>query len=421
MYEKLRWYRGPWVWRDGEYNPPSGTVGSLDLRSLPDQQAKGKPDGLGVFVSDMELPSEYDLLGVGNPKEIRCGQKTKDAIPKRRGFSLQGDDLLTHVRSCLMDGSDPTGDSYARPLMPRSDMRFHFTIGPWSDLELTAPWNAHWDKVQDVLRADFSACFADAMAGRMNDNQQHLRVLDALCHKYRVDDWRAFVMPSLRGEIPGRVPHATSYSDDFNRSDESLNAGAWTEVVGNWDVVSNEASLRTNDSSNCVARYTSDLSSADNEAQADVVTLNPGVGSVSTQAGVYFRQSSSANSGYVFDLQNESASDFLRLFKMVSGTRTNLVDTAGITMSLPETLKGSANGSALTGYRGGSSVISTTDTSLTSGLRGGLHGRLVPSAAAGDSELDNWWCTDLAASGIVYTQLESTPRGTRGILIRSMR
>lgn len=423
---KLRWHRGPWVWDTSDpstphWRAPTGAVGSVDLRSLPDQMAAGTSAGLGLFVSYDTLPSEYDLLGVGSPRDVKPGQKIKDAIPARAKFSVQGDDLLTMLRSCLMDGSDPTGDSYARPLMPESDMRFGFHVGPWSDWQKTAPWNDHWDKVQDVLRADFRVYFADAMAGRMNDDKQHLRVLDALCDKYGADDWKSFVPLNLRASIPGRVKHETTITESFNKAD-ALTLGpdlSWTALDTSWQVVSNQAKVTT-----AFAQHTnradSDLSSSDNYAQVQIAAVN----NTCRGIGVITRKDGSATLSYYYcDYENVDSSGGAtqnwRTFKRVAGTFTSIgSNTASTAASVSDVIKVAASGSSITRYRNGSSQNAATDTAVTTGLRGGLGGNSSTSRAGATSDV--FEAGDIVASTILYTQLEGGTRGiNRGGWIRS--
>lgn len=423
--EKLRWYRGPWQWDSTDksmphWRAPSGAVGAVDLRSIPDQSAAGTSAGLGLFVSYDALPSEYDLLGVGSPRDVKPGQKIKDAIPKRSAFSLQGDDLLTMLRSCLMDGSDPTGDSYAKPIIPGADMRFGFCCGPWQDWERTAPWNAHWHKVQDVLRADFKVCFDDAVAGRLKDREHHRRVLDAMCEKYRVDDWRAFVPLALRREIPGRLTHATTITDTFDRADASSLGTAsdgftYTHYNFNvWTIASNQAKRPASTVGQDDCRADSDLSSSDNSAEFTMVSMTA-VDSISV--GPLCRVSGSAQS-YYLGLDNGGAS-YQRLFKCVAGAYTNIGNYSG---NVPNgtLMKASANGSTIDQYEGATSRISVTDTALSSGLRGGMYCNTSGSGAF-DVTVNDFVYKDLAASpSILYTQLEGGTRGlNRGGWIRS--
>jgi hypothetical protein len=97
------------------------------------------------------------------------------------------------------------------------------------------------------------------------------------------------------------------------------------------------------------------------------------------------------------------------LFKFVSGTATQLGSDVSVTPSLPDPLKIYASGSTIKSYYDGVERHSQTDSAISSGLRCGLR-LVVGNGVAWRG--DDWNAADLAASGILYTQLE---RGVRGV------
>lgn len=412
----MKWYVGPWQWKKTEPNlphwsPPDGAVGALDLRSIPQQSTERTQDGYGVFVSKDELPSDYELLGTGSLRDVKTSQRLTDRMPRReRKRQPKGDDLLSLLLDAVCDGSDPTGDSFAKPLMPDSGMRLCLTIGGVSHQWKTAPWNYHWDKIQDVERADFQRCFDDAKAGRLKDPEHHRRVLDALCDKYNLqgaDDWKGFIPAKLRKEIKGRLKHETVITDGFNRADDAVSLGvaaggwAYSRMTGttNLKIVSNAAQNTAGiDSRN---RAEADLSSSDLYSQFRLLSWGS-----TDSAEPIVRANSAAATFYIYITQNQ-ASPTHRVFKCSAGTFTSLSSLSGNIPSANDTLKLAVNGSTLVSSAGGVTRNTLTDTAITGNVRCGLGS----NCNDGPVRMDDFEAGDITASGITYTRLERSIRG----------
>lgn len=183
-----------------------------------------------------------------------------------------------------------------------------------------------------------------------------------------------------------------SVSDDFNRADGGLGAN-WTAVAGTWTIASNVATRNAVvGSTPGSARYNTDLATSDNSAQVSVVALNASSDVMSVGAACRF--SSSAQTYYFVSLQVEvNGTATINLGKMEAGTLTILASTATLTTSFPETIKVQAVGSTIKAFRGGSEVLSVTDTSITTGTRVGLHGRRRASGASWSA--DNFYAEDV--------------------------
>jgi hypothetical protein len=420
----MRWYVGPWQWNESEPNlphwsPPVGAVGALDLRSIPQQSVERLQDGYGIFASRDELPSDYELLGTGSLRDVKTSQRLTDRIPKRdRKRQPKGDDLLSLLLDAICDGSDPTGDSFAKPLMPDADMRLSLTIGDLSIQWKTAPWNYHWDKIQDVERADFQRCFDDAKSGKLKDGEHHRRMLDALCDKYNlqgVDDWKSLVPAKIRKEIKGRLKHETTITDNFNRANAaslgtSSEGFTWTRVQGfdNTTIISNEAGPGViTDSRN---RANADLSSSDLYSQ---IRLSAWIANDSFEPIV--RASAAAVTFYIYIPAN-AASNTHRIFKCVGGTFSSLQAASGNIPSTGQTAKLIVSGSSLVGSIAGVDRVSVTDTAITGNIRCGF-GINANSTAL---RVDDFEAGDVAASTVTYTRLETLMRGvTRGVYTRN--
>jgi hypothetical protein len=389
------------------------------LRSIPQQSTARLQDGFGIFASNDELSSDYELLGIGSLRDIKTSHRLSDRIPKReRKRQPKGDDLLSLLLDAIGDGSDPTGDSFAKPLMPDANMRLCLTIGGVSHQWKTAPWNYHWDKIQDVERADFQRHFDDAKAGRSKDKEHHRRILDALCDKYNLqgaDDWKGFIPAKLRKEIKGRLKHETVITDNFNRSNAgSLGTASggftWSRMTGgvNVQIISNTAGLSSSaDSRN---RAQSDLSSSDLYSQIEL-TAWAAVDSFEPIA----RASSVAATFYIYIPRND-ATNTHRIFKCVAGSFTAINAANGNIPSTGQASKIVVSGSSIVGSVSGVDRVSVTDTAVTGNIRCGfgLNGNSTVL------RVDNFEAGDVSAASVTYTRLETLMRGvTRGVYTRN--
>jgi hypothetical protein len=387
----------------------------LDLRSIPQQSVGTVQDGFGIFASKDELSSDYELLGTGSLRDVKTSQRLNDRIPKRdRKREPKGDDLLSLILDAICDGSDPTGDDFAKPLMPDSELKLSLNIAGVTHQWKTAPWNYHWDKIQDVERADFQRCFDDAKAGRLKDSEHHRRVLDALCDKYNLqgaDDWKGFIPAKIRKEIKGRLKHETTLTDNFNRADAgslgtSGEGWTWTALSGAVCTISSNRAVGTTSG---VQRANSDLSSSDQDCGCTIISWSSGRG-----AGGVARQHASAVTGYLY-LPQDFATDTRRLFKIVTGTFTNLLGSSGSIPGLSLVQLTRINGSTFSGLDNGSVALGpTTDTAITGNVRSGLY------CDQTNTTVDDWSSTDIVASSVTYTRLETTIRGvSRGVYTRN--
>jgi hypothetical protein len=413
----MYWHVGPWRWDTiGQmqcWTPPENCIGAIDLRSIPQQSVAETQDGSGIFLCSERLPSEYELIGTGDWRDLKTSQRLKDRIPRRaRTRQPKGDDLLSHILDAVCDGSDPTGDEFAKPLMPDAGMRIVLNVGPFRYEWRTAPWNYHWDKIQDVERASLQSAFDEATSGRMRDKEHHRRILDAMCEKYNlegVDDWKTLIPVKLRKQINGRLKHETTITDNFNRSNAdalgtSAEGWSWTELQGDIDIVSNKARSTSSGGDDQTGIAATDLSSVDHYSQSTV-----DIGSGDVNPGMVFRKDSSTTRTYYLANANY-VTDLCRLFKRVSGTYTGLASSAKtFTAGVGYVLKGQANGSSLAAFVDGALTTTVTDTAITTGTRTGFRS---DATLALFCTWDDFSASDLVASGVTYTRIE---RGIRGV------
>lgn len=331
--------------------------------------------------------------------EQNADSAMQDAWQSAMGYRPQGARLVDLLWDQLTAGSDPSGESGPKPLMPTvsgelelhvpghslvKSERFRFGIHP------------HTNRVQDVLRRDFEKTWE-----RTNGHDHCRRVLDFTCEKYRVNEWREFVPQRLHAHVPGRLPHATTITDHFQRSDadalgNSSEGWSWSELTGDMDITNNSFAYIPDSSTGilCMARANSDLSGTDHYSQVLVRSQSD----FFQNAGAVARKDDTATITYYagrFFWSNGSQSGAIH--KVVTGTATSLASASQTLNTTSQyTAELEANGSNLSLARDGSAVTSVTDTAISGGLRCGMAGQR--HASGGTVSFDNFEAADLAVA-----------------------
>ena len=400
----MRYYLGHWQWTTANgmacFAPPAGVVGCLDLGTLPQMSVGGADRGrLLCWTHDaVTLPSEYELLGVGDCREINTDGAMLDKFQSLVGYRPHGDKLVDAVWDCLEGGADIDGAIGPLPLVPttRGNLELHFA-GHSVVKSRRFKWgsDAASPKLKQLLRKEFRGLLQNAKAGKLKDNKHHLRVLDYWCDKYGVSDWREFVPANLQKDVPGRVKHETTITDNFNRADGSLGSSSegwsWTVTGGSWAIDTNRAKST---STNSYARAEFDLSSADHYAQMSVV----GGFSSPANSELLVRQSASvAFTHYMYVVREGSSSTTHRIYKAIVGVYTLLSTVAETSPVAPFTMRNSVNGSSITGSIGGVSKIGPlSDTGISGNLRTGMS-----AESTADQIFDGFQAADLAAGTVI--------------------
>lgn len=392
----ITWAVGPWVWRSmpvPAWNPPAGFIG-VDLRGLDKQTIQDGTPGLGLFVGDGTLSSDYKVIGTGADwSTIQLSPSAKDAIPKRTGYNFSAVNLRGIIIELLTTGADPDGGECHLPIMPMTGGRLGVDIG--RSARIGFRWgNAYSDIVKRNLRIEFRKLMQDALSGKLIDTLHHRRVLDYWCCKYGIRDaWREFVPDDLQADVPGPIDHATTYTEAFTRADSTSVMGndlTWTQVAGTFGTYSNTGFLNTDSVTYNLARAEHDLSSADHYSQLQLATpsgaLTPGNTDFNGPAA---RHASAAQTCYMTSIFTTDQ----YITKVVAGTGTNLANAAS-TFGTTITYKIECNGSTIKGYNDGVEVVSVTDSSITGNTRCGISASLALTC------WDNFECADLAAGSV---------------------
>jgi hypothetical protein len=182
----------------------------------------------------------------------------------------------------------------------------------------------------------------------------------------------------------------------------------WTELVGNIDVVSNQA-RSTTIGSQTLARADTDLSWTNHYAQAIIGASEE---SAVAAPGLIVRKDSTTTQTFYLanpDFNGNSAA----IFKAVAGAFTSL-GSGAVTLTAGTTYLArlETNGSTQHFLVDGTQIVSLTDTAVTTGLRTGLRGaKLVVGYTSWDS----------FQAGDIGVALPFQPPTVRRVLMRSAR
>lgn len=192
-------------------------------------------------------------------------------------------------------------------------------------------------------------------------------------------------------DIPA-VSGGATYTDDFNTADTTTFGAdlTWTEI-GSLEIYSNEAAATTSGTAIQRARAEHDCATSNNYAQ---VTLTLHINLSTDFFLAACRYDSATTTAYEATQGNGSATTGTVLRKVVTGTTTSL-STGTNSWALNDVLRSQATGSTISHKINGTTHLSVTDTSITTGTRGGLG---IKSFSPTTLRIDNFEVGDLPVS-----------------------
>ncbi len=361
--------------------------------------------GFGFFAysEPVSIPGAIELGSSLDDSLTTANKRAIERAIRREGdweISLEADTVREILAELLTVGADPTGQRFAPPLLSEEiHLGGHSIV--WRGKVTASPiWRAN---VLSVYQQDFQRLRQES-----GDIEHHRRVLGALDLKLRRYGLRASdIAPDLEP-----LPPSTTITESFNKADSGTLGPdlSWTEINGAWEVFSNQAASEGINSVE-LARADTDLSSADHYGQVIVTFLGGGTARLGGAARIQTADGTTITCYYA-DLRNN---DVLELEKVVSGTDTELADTAQ-TVSLPDTVKVQADGSTIKSFFNGSEVDSVTDTAITGNLRAGLMSR--NGGNADGSRGDDFEAADLVAGPTFSRSLAGSQPAATGTLVR---
>ena len=374
----------------------------IDLRTVA-QIAAGT--GYGLFKAQPETIT--DAISLGDDLD---GKIDRAMVVQEFGL---GEALVSKsVRGVIWElttmHADPTGVDRVAPVMPTSRRKLEIHLDGLiysSDFDIRNSTEA--SVVKKRLQEDYRRIREIARDPKTSvPSDHHRKVLGHWKKKFRTDDHEQFIPTGLPNESP--LKPATTVSDDFNRSNENLEASAnWSLLNGGAGteslvVFSNQCREDTTSATgHSHAQYQTALSSDDHTAEITIEAL-VAPGSARSWGGASARCSSNSGSANAYNYQATIDSSSVvrgRLLKFTgTGPSTTVLIDETETVNTSDIVLTKADGSNISGSIAG--VVTggpTTDTSLTGDLNVGLASRIA-SGSVGDIELDNFSGSDLAVA-----------------------
>lgn len=196
-----------------------------------------------------------------------------------------------------------------------------------------------------------------------------------------------------------------TFSDNFDRADNTDIGSNWTEVTQDVAILSNTlVNNTTNKSGHLVTATGFTPSDADYQVQADVTIKN--VANNLSATGVIGRCTDSTH----FYMARIAPNAF-QLYKFNAGATLLGSTTPTVNLGTTYNVKLSMSGSTIRGYLDGVLQVEVTDTALTSTGNAGV--RIFPdntgTPAVGDSIIDNFLVDDLVASASLSPSASQSP------------
>lgn len=143
---------GKWLWSGREWYSPPGSLGSIDLRSLPECAQNGgkipaSEYGYGIFFSKEKLGVDYYFLGTDFNSSIPLNVKT--FLQQKWGISLEAYSNNGTLWELFVEEGDPTGETRWKPLQPKQDGTLEILINGFSPVVFAKDqprfncWNWH--------------------------------------------------------------------------------------------------------------------------------------------------------------------------------------------------------------------------------------------------------------------------------------
>lgn len=190
----------------------------------------------------------------------------------------------------------------------------------------------------------------------------------------------------------------TAVSDNFDRANSSNLGASWTEVVGDWEIVSNRCQNNTDDgATGYYLRYETDVGSSDMFSQCVTTSTQADGGS---NTGLAVRMRAAANTSY--QMTTRHAGDTIGVWRIVAGAETQQnwqteANAISVTINSGDTIRVEAVGSLIRGKVQGALVGICVDTNITDGQRAGLNG--YNAVGTDVVEVDDFAGGALAADG----------------------
>jgi hypothetical protein len=395
-------FRAPFPGMRAAHCLPVGVFSSIDFRPLSECGAQAQSTTNAIMAVDDAAPNPTGSVQVATDLDETISAAHR--LRLRNAFNAPNPLTSTRLGDVLHELFTLQGDidqtRCCGPLLPTSQtLQFEIHLGGQVRRKPFDIGGPEWPLVQAQIRAMYRQLRADTLLGRLPSGF-YRKALGYWLRKFKFkeSDFARFVPDDLPREQP--LDPATTLLETFNQSNSPVLGPVytWNQLFNNSTVSTVFATdtqrcsvLDTVFGGNASCRAEADVSGTDHYAETDVVVMTS-PGSNNNQWGPCTRFSISAQTHYMSRLVgivNE-----LRLSKVVTGTETDLA-TVGVTISIPDTVRQTSNGTSLSDSFNGVAKNSVTDSSITTGTRGGLWGY---TTTTGESMGVPWTMSDIAAS-----------------------
>ena len=355
-----------WIQDDGQFMwsaPfPDQLISCIDLRPHNAQATAGDlPQGFGLFVYKTDVSSRGMLrIGTTDLEETLSSGVRRD-IGTRTGFTVDSTRLKDLYWEFLLDKADVDSVSFSRPLMPTHDGVL--SIEGVGNTKLTEK-SRYWGKVLSAIHRIYEGVRTESRAGRVEEDL-HRRLLGTWKLKFGIHNYEIFIPDHLPKER--FLEPKTTITESFDTADsDTLGPDlTWTEVLGDIDIVSNEAATGTATLSRARAEH--DLSSDDQRMQMFLTAATHN----NTYLSSFVRYSSTEDTCYQ-GLHRNTISNKVVLQKIIAGVSTSLALANDARPSIPFINYLQCNGSSLIYSTDNVERFSITDTSIIGNTRTGF-------------------------------------------------
>lgn len=367
------------------------------------QPASGVMDGVALVWSETAvLGASWEPMGEGAIGALQMPLRARQAWQSSVGVRPTPGTLLDALWQTLTDDADPAGAARSKPIVPSSRGVLRLVLHQHGEVRRHPFRDAsarHRSHVLAVAQDGLARARSDARAGRwiakggQVDLDGHRKALGYQVRKLGIDE--ALLRPPGWPANETARPPETSIQDTFNRSDGtplgtlSDSSGSWTEINTGWSIASNAADCSPGATASVVYAAVA-LSGDDHHASATLASYTIGAhGSLCRKAN---------NSTLTFYTGRFNGGNY-QLYRFSSGSAVQIGSNAAGSISASDVVRTEADGSTITLYKNGSSVVSGTNTDITGNTYCGMRG--VNDSAA----WDQFDAADLAAGGVTIPVL----------------
>lgn len=388
-----------WAWVDGEWNAPfpGNRLGTIDLRSTPQHGPGPIAQGWALFSYDQPMGSTgLHCMGGDLDTAISTAQADTLAVLLEMGMGdLRARTMRGVIAELFISHADPTGVDRWKPFqITRKGLNIH--LGGYGNIygERFSETSRAMQNTLDIRHADYRRMRGEGVPvaqlqrqtgfdsfrlfGRAPTSADLNRLLPT---EYR-SDGAACIAPQL----------CTTITESFNTADSDILGPdqTWTEVLGDFDIVSNQARSEGTDDH---ARAESDIAGSDMYAQAN--TFND-VAGTSRGNGTAVRFSASADTFYYVGANSDGAQIIAYLVQeVVAGSGTTIATFSGFTDVNGGIVRLEIIGSNLEVFYAGVSRGTVSDATITGNTRGGFASRHNGTQR---TRIDNWELADIVTA-----------------------